>query len=154
MSINKYINAVKNAPIILEEHDETDTYIKIKVYDQEFLGVSCCHEDDVDFYSPIVGGTIAHLRAMENALFVKIWELEDTISSMKHAYACVTQSMNAAIVDPTGKFKTYIYKQENKLSKLYAARRELSKELKQYIKDQNKAIELLQRGRAKLDKQN
>ena len=36
MSINKYINAVKNAPIILEEHDETDTYIKLKYMTKNF----------------------------------------------------------------------------------------------------------------------
>lgn len=151
MSINKYINAVKNAPIIMEEHDEMDTVIKIKVYNQEFIGVACCCEEDAEFFSPIVGGTIAHFRAMENALFYKIWETEDGLAALKHCYACLTQNMNPAIADPTGKFKTYIYKQENKLNKLRKARRKLKIELYKYISDQSKAIDSLQRSRAKSD---
>lgn len=154
MSINKYINAVKNAPIIMEEHDEVDTFIKIKVYDNEFMGVACCHEDDVEFYSPIIGGTIAHMRAMMNALDWEIWRLEDAVREMKHMYASISQSINPAIADPTSKFKIYIYKQENKLKKLRNAKRALKKELATYLKDQTKAIELLQRSRANIDKQN
>lgn len=151
MSINKYINAVKNAPIIMEEHDEMDTFIKIKVYDKEFVGVACCCEEDAEFFSPIVGGTIAHFRAMENALFYKTWEIEDGLAALKLCYACLTQNMDPAIVDPTGKFKIYIYKQENKLSKLRKARRKLKTELYKYTSDQSKAIEILQRSRAKTD---
>ena len=151
MSINKYIDAVKNAPIIMEEHDEMDTFIKIKVYDKEYIGVACCCEEDSEFFSPIVGGTIAHYRAMENALFVKIWEMEEGIAALKHCYSCITQNINPAIADPTSKFKKYIYKQENKVSKLRKACRALRTELYKYTADQSKAIEILQRSRAKTD---
>ena len=151
MSINKYIEAVKNAPIIMEEHDEMDTIIRIRVYDAEFTGVACCCEEDAEFFSPIVGGTIAHYRAMESALFMKIWEMEEAVSAMKHGYACISQSINPAIADPTGKFKKYIYKQENKITKLRQARRSLKKELNKYLQDQHIAIESISRSRAKFD---
>ena len=125
--------------------------VTIKYQGEEFIGVAVCHSDDEEFFSPIVGGTIAHYRAMESALFMKIWEMEEAVSDMKHGYACISQSINPAIADPTGKFKKYIYKQENKITKLRQAHRSLKKELNKYLQDQHIAIESISRSRAKSD---
>lgn len=151
MSIDKYINAVKVAPIILESHEGMNTVIAIEVQDEVFYGIAECHEDDVDFYSPIVGGTIAHMRAMLMALDYKLWEMEATHSILKQTYCGITQSYHPAVADPTGKFKLHMFRAENKVKKLREAKRALKKELNTYIQDHSKAIELLQRSRAKLD---
>ena len=38
--------------------------VTIKYQGEEFIGVAVCHSDDEEFFSPIVGSHLAHLRAV------------------------------------------------------------------------------------------
>lgn len=151
MGINKYINAVKNAPIVMAEAVEQDTIIGIELYGRTYYGVAYLHDEDADYYSPIVGGTIAHMRAMENAISQTIWEVDDEIKTIKHLYSSLQQSLGED-ADPQNKILFYMRRLENNLTQLRSSRRELRKEIATYIKDQSKAIEILKKNRSKLDK--
>lgn len=144
-----YIKQIKNAPILSCKHKNRVTTIEIKVFNKIFVGVSACHNDDLEYYSNLVGGTLAHMRAMKSALEYKIEESRIAFNTLNHIYGGLTFGGSHDRVDPTHKFKLALNRLDNQYHQLVQSKRELNKEIATYIKDLDKAVSIIEKGRAK-----
>jgi hypothetical protein len=146
MSVNKVLKEFKIAPIISEVREGADTYIKIKYHGRIYLGFSACHAEDLNFYSVLIGGTIAHYRAMINALKAEIKIQKFKYEEVNHIY------LNMMKQDENLKY--ILYKEENRLKQMREAKKILEEELRDYIKDFNKAKDSVEKNRARINNEN
>lgn len=140
---NNYIEEIKNAKIIREEvlEDTGIVTIGIKVFGEEFYESAYCNQEDLKYFSPKIGCTLSHMRAMRSALVYKIGEIKTRYDVLHHVYGGITSARDPHEVDPTGKFKLQLDRYENQYHELVQAKRSLDKEITMYIKDIGKAID-------------
>lgn len=156
MNANKIIRAIQEAPIVNEYIDENYLSIRLrfKYRDAEYVGVAYCSEEDREFFSPLVGGTIAHMDAMLDMLNDEIIEADVEYKVLKHHYFGKAQSCEPEVFDPTGHFKKAMYRAESKAKSLREARNKLRKELRTYKEDIGVAFESIKKNRANSIKDN
>lgn len=148
MSVNKFIRAVENAPITKEEVRDAKVIIEIEVFGKKYCGGAWCAEEDMDFFSPLVGATLAHFRAKDMAYLTEKLKLEADLLTLRHYYASLLQSLPKEIVDPTGKMQRQIFKVENRLKKVKAAMRDNKLACYNYMRSTDEVFNTLRKQRA------
>ena len=151
-------NAIINAPVHFIEKkflNEGDNIAIIRYQGEEYHGAASCHEDDEDFYSDKIGKTIAHMRAMKNAMIAERDNAKRDWKTLKHAYDNAMQNipMEKRLNCHEDNFLMAVYKAENRYKKYSNYVKEINKEIISYLNDQNKVIDFLKRKRA-LEKAN
>lgn len=142
---NKIIEGIKNSEITEELviPEEQVSKITINYKNNNYYGFSLCHPDDIPYYSKFIGLTIAHYRAMLNALEEEVYIARVEYKILKHSFCAVNQNQDIDVIDPTKKFRTRLYRSENKYNELKKAKKALKKEMQDYIKDINKTFEFM-----------
>ena len=65
---------------------DNDTIVTLKYNGKVYKGFAFCHREDADFYSEIIGTTIAHLRALIKIYDDEISRAEQTAITLWSAY--------------------------------------------------------------------
>lgn len=138
----KLINAIRNAPCKFTTYDKDDNKsVVCSLYynGKKYYGVSWCHYEDRDFYSEIVGKTIAHYRAILNCINVYLEEAKEAAKIKLSTYKEVNNSMYEVFYNYDELW--YNYKSaEKKVKRIRYHKRVIQKELHDYINNHEKAI--------------
>lgn len=151
-----YIRQIKEAPItdikyIYDEELNTVfiTDLSIEVFGKTFYGTARCSEEDIEFGSRMIGPTLAHMRAMRSALEYITEESRVQYQAFKHIYCGLAFGGSEDLVDPTRKFKKALNRLDNQYHQLVQAKKDLNKEINNYIQDISKAFDSLSKNKRK-----
>ena len=127
--------------------------VMIEYDHHKYYGTSCCHPDDIDFYSEKVGYNIAYKRAIIQCLEMQTFEAENEWKYLKTIYSNIIMNHEETpeTVDPTGRMKEALYRAEKHYKKFKKARDMARKDLKNYLEAQARVVDSLKRQRAKND---
>lgn len=140
-----------NLPI---ETEDREIVVKIKFNGRTFYGYSSCHPDDKNFYSEKVGTTIAHMRAMREAIRFERNKAHTEWKILNKAYKDATQNCDGLEVDPYGTFYHSVKNAEKRYHRYQKYFNEISDELRNYLKDQSRAVASIKRQREMKAKSN
>lgn len=143
----KIIEEIKHAPICKEEYTDYTTIICISFRGIKYYGYAVCHQEDAEYYSKYIGATLAHYRAMYNALYAEVADAKLEYNIFKHHYHCIIQNQNIEEVDPTKRLTREYFKLENKYNELRFALKVLKQEMKNYSINMTKSFEFMDKKR-------
>ena len=143
------VKAIYNAPIVYElvEPFVGYTIINISYNGIIFGGRAQLSEKDRGFFARGVGKTIAISKAR---IAILKYELKSAKTELKHRnnlYQEVTKygKLSPAEVDPTGNLYQAIMRIEKRIDALSAALKKEKKDLKAYLRNQDKALNIVRR---------
>lgn len=143
--------AIYKAPIIYCLSDEKNgTYsVNIQYDSRVFTGNAKLSENDKDFFSVIVGKTIALSKARIKAIKYEIKKSQNEFKYRNDFYQEVIKygQESPAFVDPTGSFRKAIYRITERISSLQKALKQEKLNLKKYIENQEEALSIVKRFR-------
>lgn len=121
---------------------DNDTIVTLKYNGKVYKGFAFCHREDADFYSEIVGATIAHLRALIKIYDDEIVRAEQTAITLWSAYKDVIYNSQTEGVpaDPTGAFLDRVSAAQNLVFRYKDQQQTLKKRLRSYLANQDKCI--------------
>lgn len=112
-----------------------------------FSGRAIVHPEDKEYESELVGFTIAHMRAIRNAL-IYYRDLAHINYIILNKMLCdILQNQDPEVVDPTFKFRKKVYRTKHQLENYQKAIKITNKMINKYLEDQNKAIESIKKQR-------
>lgn len=155
MKASKAVKMLKEAKVeTWKNEDEGFYFAEISFDDYAFRGCAILHPEDKEYESDIVGYTIAHMRAVKQALmhFRDFAEIEYVI--INKAICDTLQSQDAETTDPTFKFRKKAFQAKKKWEDYQVAVRATQAQIKKYLADQDKAIASIKRQRELKDKDN
>jgi len=152
MKASKALKVLKEADVKTWKTEDDFYFAEISFEDYEFRGCAILHPEDKEYASDIVGYTIAHMRAVKQALmyFRDIAEYEYII--INKAIGDTLQNQDIEAVDPTFKFRKKAYHAKKKWADYQVAVKTTQGHINKYLKDQNKAISSIKRQRELKDK--
>lgn len=120
----------------------------------KYVGFAFCHTEDSEFYSPIVGSTIAHYRAMIKIYDDEIARAETAAQVLWNGYKDVIYNSQTAgaPADPTGAFAKRCAAANYLVEKYKVQRDSLRQNLREYIANHEKAISSVRKMRESSDK--
>lgn len=131
-----------------------DTICTLNYNGHIYRGFAFCHTEDKPFYSPIVGSTIAHYRAMIKIYDDEIKRATVAAQVLWNAYKDVIYNSQSEGVpaDPTGAFADRCAAANKLVEKYEAQRSSLQQALSAYIANHEKAISSVRKMRESQDK--
>lgn len=131
--------AIQNA----KTNTGTMDWVTIKIHGNYFTGNATCAPEDEEFYSPKIGKTLSHKRAMLNAMRHERECAKYRWQVLKKAYADAMQNQEE---DDTI-FKKSVHMAENRYHKYQRYVRELQQEITDYIQGQAKTFDSIRKQR-------
>lgn len=121
---------------------DNDTIVTLKYNGKVYKGFAFCHREDADFYSEIIGTTIAHLRALIKIYDDEISRAEQTAITLWCAYKDVIYNSQTEGIpaDPTGAFLGRVSAAQNLVFRYKDQQQTLKKRLRSYLVNQDKCI--------------
>lgn len=135
-----------NRPYSTNKHpwlDEHYCAVTINYAGTDYTGYSCCHPEDEEFYSNIVGFTIAHMRAAIEAYCCEKEKARTEYKILKHNYDLYVG--NQELENET--FLLAVTNAEKKYLKHKKQEKQMRKNLHEYLQNQQKVIDSLKRQR-------
>lgn len=131
-----------------------DTICVLYYNGRKYMGFAFCHKEDTEFYSPIVGSTIAHYRAMIKIYDDEIARAEVAAQVLWNGYKDVIYNSQTPEhpADPTGAFANRCAAAKYLVEKYKVQRESLRQSLRTYIANHEKAISSVRNMRESSDK--
>lgn len=142
-----YKSLVLNArPIICEDKEQRTVTASIVVEDQLYTGSSKCDDSDAEYFSSLVGASLAHMRACYTAFREKKHEARKEYITLVNAYKMVTR--DTTTVDPL--FEKAIAIAYNKYFKFNQWACDMACEINEYKQSREQAINFIKKAREKV----
>lgn len=148
------LNKLKTADYHTWKNQLGDCYVEVFFEGFSFVGGATLHPEDREYNSDIVGFTIAHMRAIKQALIYLREEARNEYYLINKVVCDILQCQDAEVVDPTFKFRKKAYQAKKKWNKYQVAVNAMNDEIREYIANQDKAISSIKRQRKMRDKEN
>lgn len=145
-SANKMLKQLKEAKPHIEQ--VSNQYIvTITVNGENYWGKAYLHPEDADFKSELVGCTIAHMRAITQALVTYRDAAQMEYTTMNQMLTDIMQNQDPEEIDPTFKMRKKVYQSKKRWQDYQTAVRTSQETLKNYLKNQDKAITSIKKQR-------
>lgn len=148
------LNKLKKADFHNWNNQLGNYYVEIFFEGHKFVGEAILHPEDLEYDSEIVGYTIAHMRAIKQALIYLREEARYEYFFINKVVCDILQCQDAEVVDPTFKFRKKVYQAKKKWNKYQIAVNAMNDEIREYIANQDKAISSIKKQRRMRDKEN
>lgn len=134
------IKQIYNAKVV----ETTDRFISVTicVNGKTFFGNALCHPDDMDFCSNKVGTTIAHQRAVIDALKWHRNAARREWKTLKKAYYDAYQN-KPELMNEDSPFRTAMWQAENRYHRYQNEVKKAREQLRDYLNNHEKAISSL-----------
>lgn len=142
MSIIKQIYTAK-----VKDFSKRHLSTSITVNGRTYFGWAYCHPEDMDFCSEKVGATIAHMRAIIEALKDQRDTAHTEWKVLKKAYCDAYQNKEDNLDEPNP-FRTAVWQAENRYHRYQKEVKIARESLRDYLRNHEKALQSIRRQRS------